>query len=371
MSFAAIQDQTIPLRLLRQLLVRKRIPNGLLFWGPDGVGKGLTAREFAKAVNCREAEGDACGRCLACQKADHGNHPDIHTVAPTKKSRTIRVEHIEDIIELASLRPYEGNWRVFIIHEADRMNASAQNHLLKTLEEPLGKSVFVLVTQYPQILLPTIRSRCQRVRFGALRPETVRELLEQHRGVSREDAEAIAALSGGQMTRALDLVDSEKRAVVLDVVSRLAQGEDPLSLSEEFGSYLSTQKAQIEAAAKKQFAPEDPKSLSKEDREELKAEQEAFSEAVYRRAILDHLYLFETWYRDALVFSATGQLDRVLNRDQQAQLESAGTKDPFETLTAIGRARLYLERFLSEDRVFRDLFFALAGHATAAPVTRA
>lgn len=371
MSFATIKDQTIPLRLLRQALVRNRIPNGLLFWGPDGVGKGLTARVFAKAVNCREAPGDACDKCLACQKAEHGNHPDIHTVAPTKKSRTIRVEHIEEMIELASLRPYEGAWRVFIVHEADRMNAPSQNHLLKTLEEPLGKSVFILITQYPQILLPTIRSRCQRVRFGALRPETVRALLEEHRGVSPADADAIAALSGGQMTRALDLVDSEKRPVVLDVVNRLAQGEDPLGLSEEFGSYLNTQKAQIEAAAKKQFAPEDPKSLTKEDREELKAEMEAFIEAVHRRAILEHLYLFETWYRDALVFSATGQLDRVLNRDQQGQLESAGTKNPFETLNAISKARLYLERFLSEDRVFRDLFFALAGHEMSVPATRA
>ena len=78
----------------------------------------------------------------------------------------------EGMIELASLRPFEAAWRVFIVHEADRMGGPAQNHLLKTLEEPLGRSVFLLVTEHPQLLLPTIRSRCQRVRFGRLAPET-------------------------------------------------------------------------------------------------------------------------------------------------------------------------------------------------------
>ena len=161
MGLDAIRDQEIPIRLLKNMITRQRIPNGLLMWGPSGVGKAMAAIALAKAINCTETmiPGDACDGCLSCRKIDHGNHPDVIQVSPVKKSRIIDVEAIDNMIEMASLRPHEADWRVFIIHEADRMRDPAQNHLLKTLEEPLGPSLFILITEHPQILLPTIRSR--------------------------------------------------------------------------------------------------------------------------------------------------------------------------------------------------------------------
>lgn len=363
MSFDAIRDQEIPVRMLRNMLVRKRVPHGLLFWGPGGVGKGMTARAFAKAVHCTEREDDGCDQCLACRKVDHGNHPDLTLVQPVKKSRIIDVEAIEGINELAMLKPFESKWRVFVIVDADRMGAAAQNHFLKTLEEPPGNAVFVMTTEHPQVLLPTIRSRCQRVRFRGLRPETIAHLLQKQRELEHETAQAIAAISQGQMSRALDLVDSQKREVVLDVVQRLTDGEDPLALAEAFAQHLNAQRKVIEGRLKGDGDDNEAvMELSPGDRDRMKEERQALADAMTRRETLEYLYLFESWYRDRLVFEEVNDESRVFNRDHVFQLEATPARgDLEEKVRAIEQARIYLERFLNEERVFRDLFFTLAG----------
>jgi DNA polymerase-3 subunit delta' len=318
--------------------------------------------EFTKAINCRQSTFDACDECLSCRKIQNFNHPDVTFITPTKKSRIIDVETVQSINEMASLRPFESNWRVFIIQEADRMGVPAQNHFLKTLEEPPGNSLFILLTEHPGQLLATIRSRCQRIRFGTLRPSTVCELLLKVRDLPQSLAESIAAVSQGQMSRALDLVDSEKREVMLDIVEKLGGGTDPLAVSEDFAQVLANTKAQIESAVKAEFDSTD-KEIGKDEREEIKKQQLALAESLMRRDIMEYLYLFETWYRDFEVYTLTGDTHRVLNRDQLGRLAGPGTAAPanFERkLAAIEKSRMYLERFLNEERVFRDLFFVLA-----------
>ena len=354
--FSAIRDQAVPVRTLRRMLAEARIPHGLLFWGPGGVGKHLTALAMAKAVMARTAPDPA----QVARKIDHGNHPDLRIVTPVKKSRIIDVSAIDEINELASLRPMESSHRVFLLLDADRMGLPAQNHLLKTLEEPPGKALFMLVTPYPRQLLPTIRSRCQALRFGALRPQTVAALLADTRDVPAGEAEAIAALSQGQMDRAIDLVESERRAVVLELTAQLERGDNPLVLSESFTKHLANRRAGIEAEVKTDTTALKAQEATREDREAAKTEQAALAEALVRRDMLEYLYLLETWYRDALVYRATGGAAQVLHRDQLARLAALPERDYDAKLRAIDKARTYLERFLNEERVFRDLFFALA-----------
>jgi DNA polymerase-3 subunit delta' len=360
MSFRDIKDQDVPVRLLQNMLRRNRIPNGLLFWGPSGVGKRMTAIEMARAINCREHVDDGCGACLPCRKVASGNHPDVKIVMPVKRSRVIDVETIEGVNEFASLRAFESKWRVFVLLDADRMHVAAQNKFLKTLEEPPGKSVFILVTEFPRMLLPTIRSRCQQVRFGALRPETVADLLTRDRDLPRDLAMSIAELSQGQMSRALDLVDSEKRAAVLDVVHRLAAGADPLALAEEFSQHLAARQEQIALDVKTDANDEIVEDFSREDRDRVKAEEEARVDAVYRRDLMEYLYLLETWYRDVAVCRLLGEDGPILNRDKLAELRAAPDIVLDDKIAAIQKACLYIERFIREDRVFRVLFFALA-----------
>ena len=362
MSFRSILDQEVPVRLLRNMLRRGRVPNGLLFWGPGGVGKRLAAGEMAKAVNCLKGGDDACDECLSCRKVKSGNHPDVRVLAPVGKSRIINVGAVELMNEFASLRSFESKWRVFIIHEADRMGVPAQNHFLKTLEEPPGNSVFILISEFPGLLLPTIRSRCQRIRFGTLRPETIKELLLRERDLPDDVAEAIAGIAQGQMSRAVDLVDSDKREIATEITRRLAAGDDPLAVAGEFAKHLDARRKQIEAAIKSELDEADwaRDDLSRDGREELMTQQLAVAEATIRTDIMEYLRLLEMWYRDRLVYSVTGEAALVLNRDQIDQLSPAQAPDFDKKFAALEKAREYLERFLKEERVFRDLFFALA-----------
>ena len=360
MSFSDIRDQEIAIRLLRNLLEQDRIPNGLLFWGPGGVGKRLAALEFAKALNCKEGRFDACGQCISCRKIEHGNHPDIRVLAPKDKSRLIKRDEIDDVNEFAALRPFESQWRIFILHDAERMNVTAQNHFLKTLEEPPGRSLFILMSEYPRMLLATIRSRCQLVRFRSLRRETVSELLRRDRDLPVELADSIAEIAEGQMSRALDLVDSEKRQVALSLAERLGAGEDPVVLAEEFSAFLDEQRKQIEASVKAESAAESFDDASKGEAERVKEERLALLAATVRRDIVEYLYLLQTWYRDELVVGATGATDRIWNKDCKDRVGKARGSSAVAKIAAIEQARVNLDRFIPEERVFRDLFFALA-----------
>lgn len=360
MSFRDIRDQETAVRFMQNILREHRIPNGLLFYGPGGVGKRLTALELAKAVNCEKQDGDACDTCLPCRKVMSGNHPDIRHVSPSEKTRLIRKDDVDEINELASLRPFESKWRIFIIQDAERMNATAQNHFLKTLEEPPGRSLFILLSEFPRVLLPTIRSRCQQVRFRALRPATVADLLRRERDLPEELAESLAGIAEGQMARALDLVDSDKREVVLSLTSRLAEGEDPVVMAEEFTKYLGEQRKQLEDNLKAAMAYDTADEVSRADMERLKEDRLAQLTAMSKRDMLEYLYLLQTWYRDEMIYSATRDTSGVWNKDQLDRLKSAKAEHPVEKLRAIETARVYLDRFVNEERVFRDLFLTLA-----------
>ncbi len=360
MSFTQIKDQDVPVRLLRTMLNRKRIPHGLMFWGAGGIGKRFTALQLTKAIYCKEAPDDACDACLACRKVTNGNHPDIKIVEPVKRSRNINVETVEEMNEMASLRPFEAQRRIFIIIDADRMQAPAQNHFLKTLEEPPGNSLFILVTEYPRLLLPTIRSRCQMVRFRNLKPQSIKELLLEQRDLSASQAESVASLAQGQMSRANDLIDSDRRDVVLDIVERLNKGEDPMEVAEGFTRYLKSRKDEIETIVNDELGIDAEDGISPEDKAHLKEQRMAELNARVERETMEYLYLFQTWYRDELVFAATQSVDKVLNFDKTNLMKKTDTDKSQDKILAINEARLYLGRFINEERVFRNLFLTLA-----------
>jgi DNA polymerase-3 subunit delta' len=168
--------------LLARSVHRGMLPQSLIFSGPAGAGKRQTAVATAQAINCLSPRGegesyDACGTCAACTRIAQSMHPDVVIVEPGD-SGSIKIEPIREVIKAAGYRPFEGRRRVVIINEADAMAASPQNALLKILEEPPPSSVFILVTARPDMLLPTVQSRCQRVRFqlveqGALDADVV------------------------------------------------------------------------------------------------------------------------------------------------------------------------------------------------------
>ncbi|WP_145079994.1 DNA polymerase III subunit [Poriferisphaera corsica] len=253
-----IQGQSKVVGVLDAALMSGKLHHAYMFHGPVGVGKYSTAVEFAKVVLCLDPVTDlrgkvaACGACKSCQlfkpietatfgvdeqreQADHderrgnegddegglkGAHPDLHVVVKelarysddanirNRKLTSIPVQVIQEaVLDKAYKKPVMGKGKVFIIDEAELMNAFGQNAILKTLEEPAPGSVFILVTSSEDRLLPTIRSRCQRIGFVPLGDDVVRRWLERHeaevmRGLDDEMREWLIGFSGGSLGRA-------------------------------------------------------------------------------------------------------------------------------------------------------------------------
>jgi DNA polymerase-3 subunit delta' len=159
------QDRVVG--LLRRAIERSRVPHAYLFSGPVGAPLPDTATALAAALNCQTSKGDACGECDACAKIIGGIHPDVVTLVREGAANIVPIESVRNqVIARIGLPPHEADVRVFVVEEATAMAPPAANALLKTLEEPPNRTLFVLCTTAPEQLLPTIRSRCQRVRFA-------------------------------------------------------------------------------------------------------------------------------------------------------------------------------------------------------------
>jgi len=243
MAFREVVGHRRLLTLLSRAIARDSLTPSLVFSGPEGVGKRLTAISIAQALNCTSvaqgpsvAQGfspapalaiDACGVCAACRRVGRDTHPDVQMIEPGETG-AIKIEQVRAAIERAVYRPFEGRKRVTIIDQADALVGAAQNALLKTLEEPLPASVFILVSSRPDTLLPTVRSRCAQLRFGRLQLAEVAEVLERRQRYSHTDALAAAAASDGSVRRALDLETGDFADARSDAEDLLhAAGRDP------------------------------------------------------------------------------------------------------------------------------------------------
>jgi DNA polymerase-3 subunit delta' len=325
MPFRDVVGHVRLIDLLSRSVAGGTLPPSLLFAGPAGIGKRLTALAVAQALNCTNAakglglraEGsiDACGVCAACSRIVRGVHPDVLFVSPGD-SGAIKIDQVRDIVDRSQYRPFEGRRRVVIIDEADALVSQAQNALLKTLEEPTPSSVFILVTSRPDMLLPTVLSRCPQLRF---RPLSLEELVKAliARGRTETDARAVAATAAGSLGQALqatavELVES--RALAQKMLETAAAQPDPAR----------------RVASAQQLVTKPPSGIT--ERDQLAA----------------HLRAMAVLLRDVEVL-ATGADERVIaNADVRPALERLATTYQGERGTrafaAVDRALFALER---------------------------
>jgi DNA polymerase-3 subunit delta' len=293
-------------QLLRRMLESGRVPGALLFTGEEGIGKKLFALEIAKALNCRALQGvEGCGKCPACARMSRFNFPqsedsddwkriiwtdhgDVGMVVAPK--RVLLVDQMRHIEGEANFRPFEGKARVFIVDDADKFNDASANALLKTLEEPPATSHLILITSRPAMLLPTVRSRCQAIRFSPLSTTEIEQHLLKNKLATPAEAGLRARAGNGSIGRALtgDLESfQERRDAMLQVLTALAVTGDHsrlLRLAEEM------------------------------------------NEAKHKDEYEFGLELLETLIRDALMLSFGVSSERVINADVLPQLQKISAR---------------------------------------------
>ena len=211
MSFASIVGHRRVTALLSQAIFRETLPPTLLLVGPTGVGKYRVGRAVAAALNCLSPQHppggfavDACGRCRSCDRIERNVHVDVLSLEPDDRA-SIKIDVVRDVLGKTSYRPFEGRRRVVLVRDADTLEIAAQNALLKSLEEPPAGTVFLLTTAVPGLLLPTVQSRCMRLRCGRLTEAEVATVLTSHYDWPEAGAREAAALADGSVGQALAL----------------------------------------------------------------------------------------------------------------------------------------------------------------------
>jgi len=318
---------------LLSALKNDRLSHAYLFHGNEGVGKDAIAIELARVLQCETGEEEACGRCSSCLQLNILQHPNVRLVvalpvgknetsddAPLEKLAATEIALIRDQIARKSENPYHrivipkatiikinsirelrresamstvgGRRRVFIISSADEMGDAAANTLLKTLEEPSGNTILILTTAHPDALLPTIRSRCQQVRFDPLTETDIRAALVDRNNVDPTHAALVARLANGSYTEAMNLLQDNVAARRQEVVNfvRLVLGSGVTPLLDEIGRVCSTKD---------------------------------------RAVVVRFLTLMLMWFRDALVLSRGGS---IINLDQHDDLQRFVTRFPHADL---------------------------------------
>ena len=195
------------LAVVARAVAAERPPHALLLSGPAQVGKTTLAFDLAAGLLCQAAEprDRPCRACTACRRVGSGNHPDLHVLAPDGAGGQIRLGQVQALAGELALLPLEGRFRVAIVEHAQRLNLDAQNALLKTLEEPPAKVVLILAADEPSGLLPTVVSRCARLRLGAVGGAVIGELLAEAGLADAARGAALGRLSGGRPGVALNL----------------------------------------------------------------------------------------------------------------------------------------------------------------------
>lgn len=228
------------------LTARKRnnsLPHALLFTGSEGLGKREFALAFASFLLCKNPSTYACGECSACRLIAAGNHPDLIFIQPESQDKVIGVDDVRDLIDVLSQTSQQGGLEVAIINYAENMNIAASNALLKTLEEPLGNVVIILLSSHPASLPATIRSRCQTIIFSVTDKMRAKDWLREHthRDISEADLDLLLALANSAPLKALNFSKEnklqERKSLIQNLFALLTGKFDAINMAGKYADY--------------------------------------------------------------------------------------------------------------------------------------
>lgn len=342
---------------------RGMIGNSLLFAGPEGVGKSLFADAFAKLLLCQD---DPKG--LHKHKVESGNHPDIRVYRPEGKIGMHSIASMRQFSEEVYLAPFEAKWKVFIIHEADRMFSYSANALLKTFEEPAQDAIIILLSSSPSSLLPTVLSRCRTIYFQPITEHDIASFVQQRFEKPQEEAKLIAYMAQGSLGQAVRLTNEGANPIRAQLLDLLAKGKvnnykELAAIATEIAERVDAGKKEIEAEFRKSLLRGTGEDLSASQKQNLDKEVDG---AVTMHAMQEAYALFEiilSWYRDLHLLSLKGDPSYLMHRDYQEACKIVAEKGNFLSIEdvqkAIAETRLSLERSTSLQICLENLFLKL------------
>ena len=220
-------------QFLRKSAEIERIPHGFLFFGQAQLGKKKIALEFIKLLNCQAdlIQKRPCQTCRSCRDIENGRHLDFLLIKPQGKE--IQISQIRDLSQRLSLKPYQSSFKAVILDQAHLMNQEAQGALLKTLEEPKGKALLILITEYPEILFPTILSRVQKIKFHLVERKEIEDYLSQ-KGCPQDKIKLISSISFGKPGVAINLLSNPEKLELehqklIDLIKIITSNSDLVS----------------------------------------------------------------------------------------------------------------------------------------------
>ncbi|MGM0396943.1 MAG: DNA polymerase III subunit delta' [Bacillota bacterium] len=294
MDYKDIVGHGIVVESLKKAVKNNNISHFYLFEGEEGLGKRTLGRIFAKTLLCEEKKEEPCNRCSSCRKFDGLNHPDYLEIEPEKG--IIRKGQVEEVIRRMTMSAFQGDRKVFLIDQAHLMNKEAQNAMLKSLEEPPSYIHMILVTSSSKNLLPTIISRGQGIRFQQIPIPLVTRYLVQEQEISEKEARFLGEFSKGSLGKAIQLSQSEDffqlREWILELMDSLIRGE-----------------------SWKIFSAVESFNQEKDRVQEL-------------------LDIMVFWFRDLMVYKATGDSGLIINKDKEKLLSEQSFLD-FERINDI------------------------------------
>lgn len=345
------------------MLSKKAIGHSLLFAGPEGVGKSLFAYALATQLICGEKQNSH-----HLPKLKTGHHPDVHIYRPEGKLGLHSVQTLRELCEEVHFPPHEAEWKIFIIHEADRMLTYSANALLKTLEEPPPQTLMILLSSSPASLLPTIISRCRTLNFEELSQHEVREFLKERYQLEDDKLETIVHLAQGSLSRALSLIERGTDPNRHLLFKTLDQGgvttyKALSSLVQSLTGEIEKAKKQVEEVAKEELQKQAPDGLSAHQQHALEKELEGRVAMIMIHEFNALLEILLSWYRDLHLLKLNGSEELLINKDYLFQLRNALQRGNIPSLehiqAAIEETRLALQRSTTLNICLENLLLKL------------
>lgn len=324
MDFNDIIGHEKNIEILKKSLNNKSLSHSFLFEGEEAIGKRQVALILSKTILCEEEMDKPCNRCSSCLKFDSFNHPDFFLIEPEKDA--IKKEKIENLIKNTITAPFQSKKKIFLINESDKMNSTAQNKLLKTLEEPPSYINIILISSKSNKLLPTILSRVQRINFYPVEGEKIVKMLMDKYNKNEIEARFIQSFTKGAIGKSISICSDDSfwsnRDIIIQLIDDIIRGD----LTKIFNST--------------QFFNENKEKIEE---------------------ILD---IFLYWFRDLSIYKEIGESDLLINKDKLQKLSSQSFMDSEkinDIIEKIRETKTNINRNMNYQLSIETMLFSIQG----------